>query len=34
MINNEITSWTQPVGTEIKRDKHGDSERKVSKMTV
>jgi hypothetical protein len=30
MINNEITSWTQPVGSEIKGDKHGDSERKVS----
>jgi formylmethanofuran dehydrogenase subunit C len=25
MINNEITSWTQPVGSEIKGDKHGDS---------
>jgi hypothetical protein len=23
MINNEITSWTQPVGSEIKGDKHG-----------
>ena len=31
MINNEITSWTQPVELEIKGDKHGDSERKVSK---
>ena len=27
MINNEITSWTQPVGSEIKGDKHGDSEK-------
>ena len=27
MINNEITSWTQPVGLEIKGDKHEDSER-------
>jgi hypothetical protein len=26
MINNEITSWTQPVGSEIKGDKHGDSD--------
>ena len=34
MINNEITSWTQPVGSEIKGDKHGDSERKVSKWNV
>ena len=34
MINNEITSWTQPVGSEIKGDKHGDSERKVSKYNV
>ena len=25
MINNEITSWTQPVGSEIKGDKHGDN---------
>ena len=24
MINNEITSWTQPVGSEINGDKHGD----------
>ena len=24
MINNEITRWTQPVGSEIKGDKHGD----------
>jgi hypothetical protein len=31
MINNDITSWTQPVGSEIKGDKHGDSERKVNK---
>jgi hypothetical protein len=31
MINNEISSWTQPVGSEIKGDKHGDSEQKVSK---
>ena len=31
MINNEITSWAQPVGSGIKGDKHGDSERKVSK---
>jgi hypothetical protein len=31
MINKEITSWTQPVGPEIKGDKKGDSERKVSK---
>ena len=31
MINNEITSWTQTVESEIKGDKHGDSERKVSK---
>jgi hypothetical protein len=31
MINNEITSWTQPVRSEIKGDKHGDSEWKVSK---
>jgi hypothetical protein len=30
MINNEITSWTQPVGSEIKGDKHGDSQQKVS----
>ena len=34
MINNEITSWTQPVGLEIKGDKHGDSEWKVSKSNV
>ena len=26
MINNEITSWTQPVGSEIKGDKHGGIE--------
>jgi hypothetical protein len=25
MINNKITSWTQPVGSEIKGDKHGDN---------
>jgi hypothetical protein len=31
MINNEISSWTQPVGSEINGDKHGNSERKVSK---
>jgi hypothetical protein len=31
MIKNEITSWTQPVGPELKGDKHGDSERKVNK---
>jgi hypothetical protein len=31
MINNEITSWTQLVGSEIKWDKHEDSQRKVSK---
>jgi hypothetical protein len=28
-MNNEITSWTQPVGSEIKGDKHGDSEHKA-----
>jgi hypothetical protein len=32
MINNEIISWTQPVGSEIKGDKHGDSQRKVSRV--
>jgi hypothetical protein len=32
MINNEITSWTHAVGSEIKGYKHGDSERKVSKV--
>jgi hypothetical protein len=33
MINNEITSWTQPVGSEIKGDKHGDSERTKDKQS-
>jgi hypothetical protein len=33
MINNEITSWTQPVGSEIKGDKHGDSERTKGKQS-
>jgi hypothetical protein len=33
MINNEITSWTQPVGSEIKGDKHGDSERMKAKQS-
>jgi hypothetical protein len=34
MINNEITSWTQPVGSEIKGDQNGDSERKVNKAVL
>ena len=29
MINYEITSWTQPVGSEIKGDKHGDSDERL-----
>ena len=33
MINNEITSWKQPVGSEIKGDKHGDSERTKGKQS-
>jgi hypothetical protein len=33
MINNEITSWTQLVGSEIKGDKHGDSERTKGKQS-
>ena len=34
MINNKITSWTQPVGSEIKGDKHGDSESRVYKSLI
>ena len=33
MINNEITSWTQLFGSEIKGDKHGDSERTKGKQS-
>ena len=33
MINNEITIWTQPVGSEIKGDKHGDSEHTKSNQS-
>jgi hypothetical protein len=33
MINNEITSWTQPVGSEVKGDKHRDSERTKGKQS-
>jgi hypothetical protein len=33
MINNEINSWTQPVESEIKGDKHGDSERTKGKQS-
>ena len=31
MINNEITSWTQPVGSEIKGDTKTVNVRKVNK---
>jgi hypothetical protein len=34
MINNEITSWMQPVGSEIKGDKYGDSESRVYKSLI